>query len=337
MTDKQAYDVVIVGGGPAGLAAGLYTARDRYRTVIIEKNGLPGGQIMLTDRIENYPGYENISGPDLVEKMRKQVLAFGAQIATSQAVSSIRRLDDGLIEMVVNEGEKTYVTRSVILAPGSDYRQLGVPGETLMRQAGKVSYCATCDGAFYRGKHVMTVGGGNTAVEDTIYLMNRFVGKATMIHRRADFRAQKVLVEELYELAKAKDLEIRLPYVVEEIVPTANKFEIDHVRIRNVESGATEQVKVDGVFVFVGMVPNTKFLRGVVAMNQAGYIACDPATLKTSMPGVFVAGDCRQQAAMQLATASGDGVVAAMMLKEYFRDPSAWGKPVDEEVMQEGW
>ena len=337
MSDNDVYDVIIVGVGPAGLAAGLYAARDRYRTLLLEKNGLPGGQILLTDRIENYPGYEKISGFDLVENMRKQVLAFGAQISANQQVTNIVKRGDGLVEITTNRGEKTFLARAVILSPGSDYRMLGVPGETVMRQAGKVSYCATCDGAFYRGKHVLTVGGGNTAVEDTIYLATRFVGKATMIHRRTEFRAQKVLIEELYELAKHKDLQVKLPYVLEEIVPNADKSEIDHVRIRNVDGGDAEQIKVDGVFVFVGMVPNTGFLRGIVEMNKAGYIACDPTTLKTSMPGVFVAGDCRQQAAMQLATASGDGVIAAMNLKEYFRDPSSWVRTASEEGLVDGW
>ncbi len=326
MSQEGLYDVTIVGAGPAGLAAALYAARDRYKTLVLEKNGLPGGQIMLTESIENYPGYERIGGFELVEKMKQQVLNFDAEIVANRQVEGITRRDDGVIELSVNGGEQTFLTRAVILSPGSDYRQLGVPGETQMRQATKVSYCATCDGAFYRDKHVLVVGGGNTAVEDTLYLINRFCRKVTMIHRRTEFRAQKVLVEELYQTSGQKDLDIRVPYVLDEILPNPTGDDIDRVRIRNVETHATEDLEVDGVFIFVGMIPNTGFLRGEVDMNDAGYIACDCVTLKTSMPGVFVAGDCRQQAAMQLATATADGVVAAMMLKDYFRDPASWNQ-----------
>jgi thioredoxin reductase (NADPH) len=334
---SEPYDVIIVGAGPAGLAAGLYAARDRYRTLLLEKNGLPGGQIMLTDRIENYPGIVKITGFDLVEEQKKQVLNFGAQIASNQGCTSLKRRDDGLIEAQVNDGEKTYVARAVILAPGSAYRRLGVTGEDQMRQATRVSYCATCDGAFYRDKHVLAVGGGNTAVGDVIYLATRFCRKVTVVHRRTEFRAQKVLVEELAAVAKEHDIELKLPYVLEEIVGTADQAEIDHVTIRNVQTGQAEQLKVDGVFVFVGMIPSTDFLRGVVEMNEAGYIACDPVTLMTSMPGVFVAGDCRQQAAMQLATACADGVVAAMMLKEYYRDPNSWRNVAAATAANGGW
>jgi thioredoxin reductase (NADPH) len=337
MTDNDVHDVIIVGAGPAGLAAGLYAARDRYRTLLLEKNGLPGGQIMLTDRIENYPGIVKIGGFELIEQQTKQVENFGATIAASQACTKLARRDDGLLALEVNGGEKAYLARAVILSPGSDYRQLGVPGEDEMRQATRVSYCATCDGAFYRDKHVLAVGGGNTAVGDAVYLATRFCKKVTLIHRRREFRAQKVLVEELHEAAKEHDIEIKLPYVLEEIAANADKTDIDHVKVKNVETHQVERIEVDGVFIFAGMIPNTAFLAGVVERNEAGYVACDPVTLKTSLPGVFVAGDCRQQAAMQLVTACADGVVAAMMLKEYFREPGTWPKPPAEEGVARGW
>jgi thioredoxin reductase (NADPH) len=334
---NDVYDVLIIGGGPAGLSAGLYVARDRYKGAVLEKQGLPGGQILLTERVENYPGWEQITGPDLIEHMANQVRNFGAEILTNHAVDSVRRRDDGLIELSINDGEKTMLARAVIASPGSDYRQLGVPGEDEMRQATKVSYCATCDGAFYQGKHVLCVGGGNTAVEDTVYLAKRFVQKATLIHRRKEFRAQQILVDELHETAREKDIDIKLPYVLDEIVPNGDGAEIGHVTIRNVETDQTESLEVDGVFIFVGMVPNTGFLRGAVDMDDRGYVAVDCTTMKSSLPGVFVAGDCRQQAAMQLATACADGVVAATELANYFRDPASWDKSLEEEGRVSGW
>ena len=257
------------------------------------------------------------------------------ELKINHAVSGLSRRDDGLVAVAVNGGEVEYLARAVILSPGSDYRQLGVPGEAQMRQATRVSYCATCDGAFYRDKHVLVVGGGNTAVEDTVYLATRFTKKITMVHRRTEFRAQKVLVEELFEAAKDGRIDVKLPYVLDEIVPAADGSDIAHVVVRNVDTDQTEQVEVDGVFIFVGMVPNTGFLAGAVQMNEHGFIACDCTTLKTSMPGVFVAGDCRQQAAMQLATACADGVVAAMMLKDYYRDPTSWSQTMAVDGIEE--
>jgi len=190
---------------------------------------------------------------------------------------------------------------------------------------GKVSYCATCDGAFYRDKHVLAVGGGNTAVEDAIYLASRFTAKTT-------------LVEELYAKADEHNIEVKLPYVLVEIVPTDDGAEIDHVAMRNVQTDRLEELKVDGVFVFIGMIPNTDFAKGFVQINELGYIQCDSTYLRSSVPGVFVAGDCRVDAPMQLATACGDGVAAAMMLKEYFRDPAWWdtaGREPSEQAA--GW
>jgi len=345
MTNGEVYDMIIIGAGPAGLAAGLYAARDRRRTLLLEKNGLPGGQIMLTEKIENYPGYEQVGGFELVEHMKAQVLSFGAQIAVNQAVDALRRLDDGLIEVSVDGGENLYTARAVLLAPGSDYRKLSLPGEEELRQATRVSYCATCDGAFYRDKHVLAIGGGNTALEDAVYLATRFTRKLTLIHRRREFRAQKILVEELYAAAKENDIDVKLPYVPVAFVPTDDKendidvklpyvpvafvptddgADIDHVKIRNVETDEIEELKVDGVFIFVGMDPNTAFARDAVQMDDAGNIAADPITMRTSTPGIWVAGDCRQNAPLQLATACADGVTAAMNVRDYLRNPDAW-------------
>ena len=189
MTEVSA-EVVIVGAGPAGLAAALYCGRDRYETIVLDKL-VPGGQINLTDRIENYPGFERVSGADLVEAMYKQAVGFGAQVKNNSEVVGLVRRDDGMIE--VRTDDTTYVAKVVILTPGSDYRKLGVPGEEKFRQAGAgVSYCGTCDAPFYRGREVVSVGGGNVAVEDTIHLA-KFASKVTLVHRRDQFRAQEIL------------------------------------------------------------------------------------------------------------------------------------------------
>ncbi len=337
MSEAEVYDVIIAGAGPAAFAAALYTTRDRYKTLVLEKSGLPGGQIMLTNEIENYPGYESITGPDLIAHMQKQVENFGANVTILAEVTAMTRREDGLLAVEVNAGETTYLGRAVILCPGSDYRQLGVPGENELREATRVSYCATCDGPFYRDKHILAVGGGNTAVEDTIYLAERFTSKVTLVHRREEFRAQQILIEELYRKAPEHNIDVKLPYVLTEIVADAEGKEIDHVKLKNVKTEQIEQLKVDGVFIFAGMIPNTKWLDGIVELTPEGYIRCDCQTLQTSMPGVFVAGDCRAGAAMQLATACADGVVAAMMLKQYYRDPAAWATESAEGLGGAGW
>ena len=213
---EQIYDCVIVGAGPAGLGAGLYTARDRQKTLLLEKF-YPGGQINNTDRIENYPGYVNISGTDLVMKMVEQVTTFGGEIKTSAEVKGLKRRDDGMIEIAA--GKETVVGKVVILTPGSSYRHLDVPGEEEFRQAGAgVSYCGTCDAPFFKDKVVVAVGGGNTAVEDTLHLA-KYAKKVYMVHRRQEFRATQVLVEELmnYVNKDGSNLELVLDSTLSEI------------------------------------------------------------------------------------------------------------------------
>lgn len=321
MTDTP-YDVIIVGGGPAGLGAALYTSRDRYRTLILEKM-IPGGQIFNTDRIENYPGIGRIDGPTLVDQMQKQVESFGAEIKTGSEVTDIQRTADGRIEVCC--GKDRYIGRAVVLAPGSSYRKLGVPGEDEFRNAGAgVSYCGTCDGPFFRDKEVVSVGGGNTAIEETLHLA-KYASKVTIVHRRNEFRADKVLVEEL--LARANEpngkIVIRYDSVVTAIQGTGR---VQSARLKNVKTNREEDYPCDGVFIFVGTVPNTSFLKGIVELTDQGFIRCDCAHLRTSLPGVFVAGDCRVGASMQLITAVADGVNTAMMIKQYFRDPQWWKK-----------
>jgi thioredoxin reductase (NADPH) len=323
---SENYDCIIVGGGPAGLAAALYTARDRMKTLILEKF-MPGGQIINTDRIENYPGIERIDGAGLIMQMQQQTESFGAEIKNGSEVSGLEKLEDGNIAVYCDKDK--YTARAVILTPGSDYRKLGVPGEEEFRNAGAgVSYCGTCDAPFFKGKQVVAVGGGNTAVEETLHL-TRFAEKVTMIHRRDEFRASRVLVEELLVKANEPDSNLIIKY---DTVATAIQGDgkAQSINLKNVKTNAEEDYPCDGVFIFIGMVPNTGFLKGSVELTEHGFIKCDCAYLRTSVPGVFVAGDCRIGAAMQLATAVGDGVVAAMMLKQYFRDPNWWNEPVSE-------
>jgi thioredoxin reductase (NADPH) len=330
---SEKYDCIVVGAGPAGLAAALYASRDKFRTLVLEKFA-PGGQIANTDRIENYPGIRRVEGPGLIESMVKQVEAFGAEIRTGSEVVSIEPAEGGLVRVVADSAG--CLARTVILSVGSDYRKLGVPGEEKFRSAGAgVSYCGTCDAPFFRGRKVVCIGGGNTAVEETLHL-TRFASEVLMIHRRDEFRATRVLVDELRaEAAKpGSNLHIRLSTVVTAI---EGSEKVESVRLKDVKTGTETGHECDGVFVFIGMVPNTSFLKGSIELTDGGFVKCDCAYLRTSMAGVFVAGDCRIGAAMQLATAVGDGVNAAMMMKQYFRDPAFWNEPVSESLAPGGW
>ncbi len=327
------YDCVIIGAGPAGLGAALYTARDRLKTLVLERF-LPGGQINTTNRIENYPGIERIDGPGLIERMQKQAASFGAEIKTGSEVTTLEKLQDSNIEITCSK--EKYTTRAVILAPGSDYRKLGIPGEEEFRNAGAgVSYCGTCDAPFFKGKQVVAVGGGNTALEETLHL-TKFADKVTLTHRRDEFRATKVLQEEILAKANEPNSNLIIKYST---VATAieGQGKVQSVKLKNVKTDEEENYPCDGVFIFVGMVPNTDFLKGFVELTENGFIKCDCAYLRTSVPGVFAAGDCRIGAAMQLATAVGDGVVAAMMLKQYFRDPNWWNETVSDILQPGGW
>jgi thioredoxin reductase (NADPH) len=317
---ERIWDCIIVGAGPAGLGAALYAARDRFETILLEKF-YPGGQINTTDRIENYPGCVNISGPDLTEKMLAQATSFGATLHTGAEVTSLRQREDGRIEVFCDK--EKFVGRVVILAPGSSYRHLNVPGEEEFRNAGAgVSYCGTCDAPFFKGKTVVAIGGGNTAVEDTLHLC-KFAAKVIMVHRRQEFRATKVLVEEL--MAKVNEpnsnLSLKLDSTITEIKGVGK---VEKAIVKNIKTQVQEEIACDGVFIFVGMVPNTAFLKGSVELTEAGFIRCEPAYLRTKIPGVFAAGDCRTGAAMQLVTATADGVNAVMWMKQYLRDPAWW-------------
>jgi thioredoxin reductase (NADPH) len=330
---SEGYDCIVVGAGPAGLGAGLYTSRDRLKTLMLEKF-MPGGQISTTDKIENYPGIERVDGPGLIEAMRKQVESFGAEIKTSSEVTKLQKRSDSGIDVFCDSQQ--YTARAVILAPGSSYRKLGVPGEEQFRSAGAgVSYCGTCDAPFFKGKKVVSVGGGNTALEETLHL-TKYADKVTLIHRRDEFRATKVVVEELLEKTGEQNSNLIVKYST---VATAikGKDKVQSVTLKDVKTGREQDYPCDGVFIFIGMVPNTDFLKGFVELTDKGFIKCDCGYLRTSVPGVFAAGDCRVGSAMQLATAVADGITAAMMLNRYFRDPNWWNEPVSDLLQPGGW
>ena len=319
----ERYDCIIIGAGPAGLAAGLYAARDRFKMLLLEKF-VPGGQINSTDRIENYPGFERISGYELTEKMQKQTVAFGGEIKNGAEVTALKKLSDGSIEISCDKDK--YLARAVILAPGSAYRTLGIPGEDKFRNAGAgVSYCGTCDAPFFKGKNIVAIGGGNTALEETLHLC-KFAAKVTLLHRRDEFRATKVLQEEFVAKSKEPNTNLLVKYSTV-AVAIEGKDKVESARLKNVKTNKEEDYPCDGVFIFVGLIPSTGFLRGFVDLTSDGFIKCDFAHLRTNVPGVFAAGDCRVAAAMQLATATGDGANAAMMLKNYFRDSKWWNQP----------
>ncbi len=323
---EKIYDCIIIGAGPAGLGAALYAARDNFSTLVIEKF-FPGGQINNTDRIDNYPGVPSVGGQELVQKMLEQVQSFEPEMVMGKAVEGITKLEDGSFQ--VNCRKESYFSRCVILAPGSSYRHLEVAGEQEFREAGGgVSYCGTCDAPFFKDKRVLAVGGGNTALEETLHLA-KFAKEVTLVHRRDEFRATAVLVDELMGKVNAPNSNIKIKY--DTIVKSIHgDGKVERVILENVKSSKYHEHLCDGVFVFVGMVPNTDFLKGFVELTDAGFIKCEPSCLRTQVPGVFVAGDCRVGAAMQLATAISDGVVCSLMMKNYLRNKSWWKQPVGD-------
>ncbi|WP_406677291.1 thioredoxin-disulfide reductase [Moorella sp. ACPs] len=298
------HDLLIIGGGPAGLTAALYGARGGLDTVVLEM-GAPGGQAGLTDRIENYPGFpEGINGMELAMKFAEQAKRFGARIemATVQGVE----LNGEIKKAFTGSGE--FKSRAVIIASGAHPRPLGVPGEEEFRGRG-VSYCATCDGAFFRDKKVAVVGGGDSAVEEALFL-TRFASQVTIIHRRDALRATKVLQE------RARD-NPKISFCWNTVVTRIKGGEkVDSLELKDVKSGVAREEAFDGVFIFIGMEPNTDFLKGALTLDPQGYIVTRD-NLATSIPGVFAAGDVRSKDFRQVSTAVGDGAVAAMAAERY--------------------
>lgn len=296
------YDVIIIGAGPAGLTAGIYTGRAELSTLILEK-GLPGGQIAGSDEVENYPGFpEVISGMELSERMQKQAEKFGANIEMEE-VQGIAHNEGEEYPFTVTGYSGTYHARSVILATGATPRKLGIPGEETFWGRG-VSVCATCDGFFYKGKKVVVIGGGDAAVEEGLFL-TKFAEEVTVIHRRDTLRANKVAQARAFEHPKMKFV---WDTVVEEITGESS---VTGVRLKNLKTGEESHLETDGVFVFIGHTPNTEFVKGLVNLREDGYVDVHN-DIYTNIPMLFAAGDVSDYIYRQLATSVGAGTRAAM-------------------------
>lgn len=309
MAQTEQYDVIVIGGGPAGLTAGIYAGRGQLSTLILEK-GLPGGQIAQTEEVENYPGFpEVISGPELSQRMVKQAEKFGATILMDEVTALEPQIDGSF---VIKGYDQDYQAKAVIIATGANPRRLGVPGEDLFYGRG-VSTCATCDGFFYRGKHVIVVGGGDAAVEEGMFL-TKFAETVTVIHRRDELRANKEAQKRAFANPKMQWV---WNTVVEEVL--GEDGQVNGVRARNVMTGEITTLSADGVFIYVGHVPNTDYLKGVVELNNHGYVAVTDEIF-TSVEGIFAAGDVADEVYRQLSTSVGAGTRAAMAAERYLAE-----------------
>ncbi|HEY7745045.1 MAG TPA: thioredoxin-disulfide reductase [Desulfuromonadales bacterium] len=305
---EKVYDVLIIGGGPAGLTAGLYTSRARLDTLLVERM-IMGGQVMTTTKVENYPGFPGgIDGPDLMVRFQEHCQEFGLQVEYGEVENLI---DRGAEKVVVVDGREVRA-RCVIVTTGAEPRKLGIPGEQELTGRG-VSYCATCDGAFFRGVPVAIVGGGDTAAEEALFL-TRFASKVSLIHRRDQLRATKVLQD---RLAANEKIEILWNTLVERV--EGGDSGLKAAEIIDLVSGERRTLPLEGLFVAVGVTPKAHFLADVLTLDEDGYILTD-AECRTSMPGVFAAGDVRKKILKQIATAVGDGAVAAIMAEKYLED-----------------
>jgi thioredoxin reductase (NADPH) len=303
--NKTSYDVIIIGGGPAGLTAGLYTSRAKLDSLLVERM-IVGGQVMTTTKVENYPGFPGgIDGPELVARFQQHCQEFGLEVATGEVQKLI---DKGDHKVVIVDGEE-YRARAVIVTTGAEPRKLGIPGESELIGRG-VSYCATCDGAFFRNVPVAVVGGGDTAAEEALFL-TRFASKVYLVHRRDKLRATNVLQERI--LANPK-IEVVWSSVAEEVV--GENRGVAGLKVQNKITGQFASLAVEGVFFAIGVIPKARFLADILTLNEEGYILTDNEC-RTSLPGVFAAGDVRSKILKQIATAVGDGAVAAIAVERY--------------------
>ncbi len=306
--ERQHYDLIVIGGGPAGLTASLYAAREGIDTLVIERSGV-GGQAGVTERIDNYPGFpDGIGGGDLADRIRAQVERFGVEVLPAQAVTSVSA--QGQYKVISTESGDDYSATAVLLTPGARYRRLNVPGEDDLIGAG-VHFCATCDGPFYKGEQVVVVGGGNSGVEEGLFL-TRFADKVTLLERGDQLRASRILREK----ADAHlGLEVRLRTQVQEFRGTPKLESVVTID----DDGQVNEIPASGAFIFIGLDPNTSFVEGSVDLDERRAILT-AASMETSVEGVFAAGDARSGSTKQLTAAVGEGATAALMIREYLKD-----------------
>jgi thioredoxin reductase (NADPH) len=307
MSEEKIYDVVIIGAGPAGMTAAVYTSRANLSTLMIER-GIPGGQMANTEDVENYPGFDHILGPELSTKMFDHAKKFGAEYA----YGDVKEIVDGEEYKTIKAGSKEYKTRSIILSTGAEYKKIGVPGEKELSGRG-VSYCAVCDGAFFKGKELVVIGGGDSAVEEGVYL-TRFASKVTIVHRRDKLRAQKILQQRAFDNEK---IDFLWNKTVKEIHGENNK--VAGVTLVDTVTGEESQFKADGAFIYIGMLPLNAAFKDLGITNEAGYVETNEQ-METRIPGIFAAGDIREKTLRQIVTATGDGSIAAQAVQHYVEE-----------------
>ncbi len=312
MSTTHHTDLLVIGAGPAGYTAAIYAARASLRPILLA--GLqPGGQLTITTEVENYPGFaEAVQGPWLMDQMEAQARHVGT-IIVHDLVTEVDFTGGGPFRLTGDSGD-VYLARSVVIATGAQARWLGLPSEKQLQGAG-VSACATCDGFFYRGRKVAVVGGGNTAVEEALYLTHH-ADRVTLIHRRDRLRAEKILQERLFAHPK---IEVVWNAAVDEILPTGTPPVVGGVTLRDLPTGTTRTLPVDGVFVAIGHTPNTSIFRGQVELDDEGYVATVPGSTRTSVPGVFAAGDVQDKIFRQAVTAAGSGCMAALEAERHLQ------------------
>ena len=300
----QMYDVIIIGGGPAGLTAGLYNARARLNVLLLERLA-PGGQVLTTDWVENYPGFpDGISGFELMDRMKTQAEKFGLKIQSEE----VTKLELSEKRKVVLTAGGPFETKAIILCCGATWKKLGIEGEDKLMGKG-VSFCATCDGPFYRNQEVAVIGGGDTALEEALFL-TRFVSKIHLVHRRDKLRAAKVLQERAMSQEKIEFIWDSVP------VKILGEKGVEGIELKNVKTQDVFRKSVQGVFVFIGTLPNTDMVKGLVRLDENGFVVTDD-NMQTSVPGVFAAGDIRSKLFRQISTAVGEGAAASYAVERY--------------------